>query len=110
MIEIPPAYPLLYQPRQNTLFRLPDDNVAGDAFLRAVHRVADTLPDAGFAINACQHRLWFTVAFAAALLRNQGTLLGSDRSPEQLRALADQYPPLYLVTDDPRDACHLPRT
>jgi acyl-coenzyme A synthetase/AMP-(fatty) acid ligase len=104
------AYPLLCQPQQNVLFRLPDYDVAGDDFLRAAHRVADTLPDAGFVINACQHRLWFTVAFAAALLRNQVTLLCSDRSPEQLRALVDRYPRLHLVTDDPRDDCPVPRT
>jgi acyl-coenzyme A synthetase/AMP-(fatty) acid ligase len=109
MTSLPAAFPLLCRPPQDIVFRRQANDVTAGSFLHAAHRLADALPDARFLINACQDRLWFTLSFAAALLRNQTTLLCSDRSPDQLRSLAEQYPGLYLVTDDPAQGCDLPR-
>ncbi len=109
MTSLPAAFPLLGRPQQDIVFRLHDQDVTAGSFLHAAWRIADALPDRPFVISACQGRLWFTLTFAAALLRQQTTLLCGERSPEQLRSLAKQYPGVYLVTDDPSQDCPLPR-
>lgn len=106
MTSLPAAYPLLGRPQHEIVFRRRDEVVTAGRFLHAARRIADALPDRPFVINACQGRLGFTLTFAAALLRRQTTLLCGERSREQLRSLARQYPGLYLATDDasPDDA------
>lgn len=109
MTSPPAAFPLLGRPQRDILFRLPDRDVTAGGFLDAANRIADALPDRPFVINACQGRFGFTLTFAAALLRGQTTLLCGERSGEQLRALAAQYPGLYLATDDASQDCAVPR-
>jgi acyl-coenzyme A synthetase/AMP-(fatty) acid ligase len=83
----------------DALFRCRGESISALGFLTAVHRVAAGLPDAPFVINDCQHRLWFTIAFAAAITRGQVTLLTGDRSANRLRELAERYPGLYVLSD-----------
>jgi len=119
MTSLPAAFPLLGRTRQDILFRLHESDVTAGVFLNAACRIAEALPDRAFVINACQGRLSFALTFAAALMRGQITLLSGERSSEQLRNLARQYPGLYLATDDastdavsPSDAsadCAVPR-
>jgi acyl-coenzyme A synthetase/AMP-(fatty) acid ligase len=109
MTSLPAAFPLLGRPQQDIVFRLHDDAVTAGSFLHAASRIAAALPDRPFVINACQGRLWFALTFAAALLRQQTTLLCGERSPEQLQSLARQYRGLYLVTDDASQDCPVPR-
>ena len=52
-------------------------------------------------MNRCADRYHFAVGFAAALLRGQITLLPPNDTPELLRQLADQYPGMYCLTDEP---------
>src|SRR5262249_53761890 len=59
------------------------------------------LPVGRFVVNLCNDRLHFAVGLAAALMRDQVNLLTSDRSPERLRSLQDQYPDVYSLSDDP---------
>jgi acyl-coenzyme A synthetase/AMP-(fatty) acid ligase len=47
-----------------------------------------------------QSRYWVAVAFAAALLRGQVTLLHGDRSERGLTALAARFPGMQLLIDD----------
>jgi len=100
MTSLPAAFPLLGRPQQDVLFRLRDNNVTAGSFIHAAWRIADALPDRPFVINACQGRLGFALTFAAALIREQITLLSGERSGEPLRNLSKQYPGLYLATDD----------
>jgi acyl-coenzyme A synthetase/AMP-(fatty) acid ligase len=93
------SYPLLQARTSEVLFRCRGEGISAAAFLTAVHRVAAGLPDAPFVINDCQHRLWFTIAFAAAISRGQVTLLTGDRSANRLRELAVRYPGLYVLSD-----------
>jgi acyl-coenzyme A synthetase/AMP-(fatty) acid ligase len=61
--------------------------------------LAEQLPRAPYAINLCVERYAFAVAFAAALLRGQTSLLASDRSVEQVDALIARFPGAYPITD-----------
>ncbi|HUN39900.1 MAG TPA: AMP-binding protein [Acetobacteraceae bacterium] len=94
-------YPVLSRQPHDVVYRLRGQDVTVGSFLHAAYRAAEALPDAPFVINACRQRLWFAVMLAAALLRNQVTLLCSDRTRDQVREVADRYPGLYLATDDP---------
>jgi len=100
MTSLSAAFSLLGRPQQDILFRLHDNDVTADGFLHAASRIADGLPDRPFVINACRGRLGFALTFAAALIREQITLLSGERSSEPLRNLSKQYPGLYLATDD----------
>ena len=76
-------------------------------FLRDVAALADLLPAHRHAINLCADRYNFTVGFAAALCRNQTTLLPPHDAPDLLQQLAEDYPELYCLTDGPSPACGL---
>jgi acyl-coenzyme A synthetase/AMP-(fatty) acid ligase len=99
---------LLDRDPSGIMFRGPGETMDGNRFLRDVHALAADLPEAAHLINLCQDRYVFTVTLAAALLRGQLTLLSSDRSPAQLRQLADRFPRIGCVTDDP--GCDAPLT
>lgn len=51
-------------------------------FLQQVHAVAASLPDAPAAVNLCEDRYAFMVAFCALVLRGQVNLLPSSRAPQ----------------------------
>jgi acyl-coenzyme A synthetase/AMP-(fatty) acid ligase len=91
---------LLDRDPSDILFRGPGESIDANRFLRDAHALAADLPEAAHLINLCQDRYVFTVALAAALLRGQLTLLSSDRSPAQLRHLADRFAGTVCVTDD----------
>src|SRR5229473_1676977 len=104
MTDSPESFPLLCREMRDVLFWSHGQEISAATFLTAVHRVADALPDAPFVINACQDRLWFTIALAAAITRGKVMLLTSDRSPDRLRALAETYPGLCLLADQAQAA------
>lgn len=68
-------------------------------FLADVHALAATLPARRFVLNTCDDRYLFTVALAAALLRDQVTLLPSSLAPATLRTLGAGYDGLYCLGD-----------
>ena len=75
-------------------------------FLAEIEELADLLPDRPHLINFCADRYRFTVAWAAAMLRAQITLLPSSRDAATVTALRADYPALYVLIDD--DAGDLP--
>lgn len=91
---------LIGRPADAVLFRTPARSITAREFLADARHVAAGLPEAKFAINLCQDRYSFAVAFAAALLRGQVSLLSSDRSPERLQSMAGEYPGLYALSDE----------
>ena len=96
-----PLVPLIGRPSHEIVFRRPDGEVTAGAFLADARHLAAGLPEAAHVVNLCQDRYCFAVAFAAALLRGQVSLLSSDRSPDRLRGMADAYPGLYVLSDEP---------
>jgi acyl-coenzyme A synthetase/AMP-(fatty) acid ligase len=93
------AVPLTDRHPDSVLFRLPGRTISAAGFAADALRLAASLPAASHAVNLCTGRYAFTVAFAAALLRGQTSLLTNDRSPDRLRALAERFPGAYALTD-----------
>jgi acyl-coenzyme A synthetase/AMP-(fatty) acid ligase len=96
-----PLVPLIGRAPHDIAFRKPEGVVTAGAFLADAQHLAAGLPEARHTVNLCQDRYCFAVGFVAALLRGQVSLLSSDRSPERLRGMADAYPGLYALSDEP---------
>jgi acyl-coenzyme A synthetase/AMP-(fatty) acid ligase len=73
--------------------------VSAGAFLAQVTRLAALLPERGHVINLCADRLLFTVAFAAALMRGQVSLLPPNQAPDAIERLTRDYPDSYCLDD-----------
>ncbi|HEY1857077.1 AMP-binding protein [Acidocella sp.] len=68
-------------------------------FTRDVAALAARLPSHKYILNACTDRYRFMVGFAAALSRQQISLMPSSDAPGILKAVAEDYPDLYALTD-----------
>ncbi|MGO4221363.1 AMP-binding protein [Lysobacter sp. TAF61] len=85
-----------------------------DTFCRQVRAVAAMLPPGRHAINLCEDRYRFLVAFCAAAVRGQTTLLPPSRAPAVIDQVREQYPDSHCIGDDalalaPPDCFHLPQ-
>jgi acyl-coenzyme A synthetase/AMP-(fatty) acid ligase len=70
-----------------------------EAFLSDVAQLARALPERRHVLNLCTDRYRFAVAFAAALLRVQVTLLPPNETPDVLARLESVYPDAYCLHD-----------
>ncbi|MDI9238239.1 AMP-binding protein [Lysobacter sp. LF1] len=68
-------------------------------FTRQVRALAATLPHARHAINLCEDRYRYLVAFCAAAVRGQTTLMPASRAPAMIEQVLAQYPDAYCITD-----------
>lgn len=102
------SYRLVCRAADHVLFRLNDWTITTTDFLGMAHELADELPAGTHVVNLCQDRLHFSLGLAAALLRGQVSLLTSDRSPERLRSLQDDYPVIYSLSNDQAVSSLLP--
>ncbi len=68
-------------------------------FLRDVHALARTLPDARYMLNGCTDRYRFAVAMSAALVRGQISVLPHNHLASTLSHLAVQFKGIYCLTD-----------
>lgn len=78
-------------------------SVALGDFLAEVRGVAGLLPDRPYAVNLCEDRYRFLVAFAAATVRGQVTLLPPSRTRAAIDEVRANHPDSYCLGDD--DAC-----
>ena len=72
-------------------------------YLRDVAQLAARLPNRKYVVNFCGDRYEFAVALAAAMSRQQICLLPPAQAPHLLLSLAQRYPDLYAVCDEPVD-------
>ena len=70
------------------------------SFLHDVSSVAGILPDRRYVLNLCTDRYLFTVAFAAALVRGQVSLLPPNLTQDTLARLGRQYPDAYCLGEE----------
>jgi acyl-CoA synthetase (AMP-forming)/AMP-acid ligase II len=68
-------------------------------FLTHVNEVVNTLPDSRYAINLCDDRYSFMVAFAAALVAGQTNLLPHSRMNTVVASVVEEYPNSYCLVD-----------
>ena len=94
-----PTYPFLTAGEGDYSGIRRDGLVTAGSLLNAAARLAETLPERRFAINACSDRLNFMAGLAAAMERSQITLLPHVKAPEAIRNLAADYPGVYVITD-----------
>lgn len=80
-----------------------DGVVTARTFLGHVRGVAALLPDAPFALNLCEDRYRFLVAFCAVALRGQTTLLPPARTRGAIDDVRARHPHSYCIGD--RDDC-----
>ncbi|KLI99050.1 AMP-ligase [Luteimonas sp. FCS-9] len=72
-------------------------------FLAHVRGVAASLPEAPYALNLCEDRYRFLVAFCAVALRGQTTLLPPSRTRGAIDDVRARHPDSYCIGD--RDDC-----
>lgn len=97
-------------------FHGPDDRVAwhngawltASQFLSDIAAVAARLPPGHCVLNLCENRYLFLVALAAALLREQVTLLPQNRAPRVLEQLREQYGDMHCLIDNADVPADLP--
>lgn len=92
--------PLVDRPPGAVLFHRGPHPVTAEAFLHDVRALAAALPDAGWVVNLCRDRYAFAVAFVAAVLRGQVSLLTGDHAPQSLAGLAKRFPGAYAALDE----------
>src|SRR5215472_16583228 len=73
--------------------------ITTDRFLQDVAHLSAALPSGRYVLNLCMDRYRFAVALAAALCREQVTLLPPDDKPATIRAIADGFAEVYCVSD-----------
>jgi acyl-coenzyme A synthetase/AMP-(fatty) acid ligase len=78
--------------------------ISRTGFLAEIEELAEQLPDRPYVVNFCTDRVRFAIAWAAAMLRAQVTLLPASRDAAAVEALRADYPALYVLTDDGADA------
>jgi acyl-coenzyme A synthetase/AMP-(fatty) acid ligase len=76
-------------------------------FLNDLAVLVTRLPDKPFALNLCEDRYYFMLAFCALLIKNSVNLLPPNRQTLALTELAVDYPDCYCIFDKPQ-ACNLP--
>ena len=77
--------------------------VSAATFLSQVRALAQLLPEAGHAVNLCQDRYHYLVAFCAVALRGQSTLMPPSRTRAAIDLVRGQFPDSYCIGDV--DAC-----
>ena len=78
----------------------PAGTIAVDTFLRQVRGLAARLPDGRHAINLCEDRYRFLVAFCAVAVRGQVTLLPPSRAPAVIADELHRHPDSYCLGDE----------
>jgi acyl-coenzyme A synthetase/AMP-(fatty) acid ligase len=68
-------------------------------FIGQALRLAEQLPAGKFAINLCENRYLFTLAFCAAIIKQQTTLLPQNRAEATQASLFKQYADAYVLHD-----------
>ncbi|MGJ4730323.1 AMP-binding protein [Luteimonas sp. SDU101] len=72
-------------------------------FAAHVRALAARLPDAAYAVNLCEDRYRFLVAFCAVAIRGQANLLPPSRTRAAIDEVRARYPDSYCIGDG--DAC-----
>ncbi len=101
--EAPPRLPLLSSADPSrVLVRRHGKAVTAAQFLAQVHAVAADLPAAA-AVNLCEDRYAFLVAFCAVVLRGQINLLPSSRAPQAIDEVMAAHPGCYALGEQALD-------
>lgn len=98
-------YRLLTRPASDVIAWHQSQPVTCGALLADIRECAKSLPDSTYLINLCADRYRFNVAFFAAAINGQTTLLPSQRTIESIAALREAYHPCQIIADNPDTHC-----
>lgn len=94
------AIPLIHHGKLDSVFAYRGGQpVSVSQFLHDVAHLAQELPDKGYILNLCADRYRFAVGFAAALLREQTSLLPPNYTPSFVERLGRYYSGMYCLAD-----------
>ena len=85
-----------------------DGEVSRDTFAAQVRALAARLPEAGHAVNLCEDRYRFLVAFCAVALRGQANLLPPSRARAAIDDVRALHPDSYCIGDGDSCGCDAP--
>lgn len=91
--------PLLNHKAEQTVAWTQNQPVTRERFLEDVYQLAANLPEHRYAINLCEDRYHFLVAFAAILLRQQTNLLPASHAVKTVMDVAQRYSDSYCLSD-----------
>jgi acyl-coenzyme A synthetase/AMP-(fatty) acid ligase len=83
-----------------------DEAVTAAQFLAHVQEVAALLPPAATAVNLCEDRYAFLVAFCAIALKGQANLLPPSRAPQAVAEVMAAHPGCYALGELALDLPH----
>jgi acyl-coenzyme A synthetase/AMP-(fatty) acid ligase len=102
--EAPQPLPLLQAIDPHRVLAWRDGSpVTAVQFLAHVQAVAATLPAVSAAVNLCEDRYAFLVAFCAIVLRGQTNLLPSSRAPQAVDEVMAAHPGCYALGEQALD-------
>ncbi len=101
--EAPQRLPLLAGQGERVLAWRDGAPVSVAQFLAHVRHVAATLPSAPAAVNLCEDRYAFLVAFCAIVMRGQTNLLPSSRAPQAVDEVMATHPGCYALGEQALD-------
>ncbi len=102
--EAAPQLPLLHAPHPARVLAWRDGApISAEQFLAEVRALADTLPAASAAVNLCEDRYAFVLAFCAIVLRGQINLLPSSRAPQAVDEVMAAHPGCYALGEQALD-------
>jgi acyl-coenzyme A synthetase/AMP-(fatty) acid ligase len=88
---------------QRVVARHDGDAITAVQFVAHVEQVAAQLPEATAAVNLCEDRYAFLVAFCAIALRGQANLLPPSRAPHAVDEVMAAHPGCHAIGDRPMD-------
>jgi len=74
--------------------------VTAGRFLAQVLQLASALPDPACAVNLCEQRANFLIAWCAAVVRGQINLLPASRAPQVIADVRAAFPDNHLIDDE----------
>jgi acyl-coenzyme A synthetase/AMP-(fatty) acid ligase len=89
---------LMHHPQQLAAWHR-GTGITATQFYEDVAKLAAQLPDAGQVVNLCEDRYHFAVSFAAAIMRQQVTLMPSNNTPGAVNSLLSETSDGYCLTD-----------
>lgn len=99
-----PRLPLLHASNPARVLAWRDGaSISAEQFLAEVRALADTLPAASAAVNLCEDRYAFVLAFCAIVLRGQINLLPSSRAPQAVDEVMAAHPGCYALGEQALD-------
>ena len=76
------------------------ESISHQQFLTDVMLLVNTLPNKKFAVNLCEERYSFMVAFAAVIVKEQTNLLPQSRVIDNVMAVAEEYQDSYVIAEE----------